>query len=892
MYAGAPICSPSRAALLSGRFADATGVWDLVTPGASEMQLMPDALVIGNMLAQGGYACGQIGKWHVSHENSEFRLAAFGFERLGYGQRHGNGHSLAIDQADTIITWITHQVNASRKFMVYHDAHECHEPVDKKSPQIFRNKYGMSNSPPTQFTPVCSMQTTIPGSGTVPYCAPRPMHLHRDVGSCAAPSCEHCNEHCERAPRSVKETGYVLRAKRESWGNQKTYLGCISQVDAAFGKVLGFLTAAGLEDNTLVLFSSDNGPELRLNGPLTRRDCFGSAAPFRGWKGSVFEGGIRVPGLVRWPAGGVGSFVRSELHEPIHFVDILPTLADAAGISIDQSILHGASFLRLLREPTVLPSNRSLGLTRPFPLYWSSHSLPGHGRVDDVCARCDVARYAVRSAQWKLIAYAVPYDCRTSPMQYITASKLLDSKVQLFNLQNDPGEEIDLARVHAKQTSSLLRELLRTRTAVQAVGRKWDLDCQLPNGKPGTTIFNRPALTGLCRCTAANASGATNDERSAMASSQQRNRHAPRPLLIIAPQHWEARREAKMVQAALSVHPLIVGINGDPFGSTLARASLSNHIAYQAMGAGSLLPSLRPSIDTQRHAELFGDGPFCAFEFGGQSGVRHNESARAKQAVLALMQSGSLLASAKLSDSIPAMRTLGFPVRVSVIASIDGLYGPYGQGVRCINGGERSRPPAAIVIESHNASSGSEHLSQSVGPPEGALVAAFAEAGTVALQLVRRDKEALWCELTHTLGGAHRDALRCAALAQGGLHDSLQGDVLQDMPQARGAAAREQLLLGSSVYTELERGVARGELLMSAVDFGVAAHAEDLAATQLLQTAGISVVSVAIEDLMRLIIARKVDVGRGPLALHTTDHDGSCPLLHGLGLTTLLGLCG
>lgn len=117
LYAGAPICSPSRAALLSGRFADATGVWELVSPGASEMQLQPDALILGNVLAQAGYACAQLGKWHVSHINLEVGLSAYGFERLT-SRRH-----YAFDQASIIVDWLGRQINASRPAFVYWDPH-------------------------------------------------------------------------------------------------------------------------------------------------------------------------------------------------------------------------------------------------------------------------------------------------------------------------------------------------------------------------------------------------------------------------------------------------------------------------------------------------------------------------------------------------------------------------------------------------------------------------------------------------------------------------------------------------------------------------------------------------------------------------------------------------
>lgn len=217
LYAGAPICSPSRAALLSGRFADATGVWDLVTPGASEMQLLPDALILGNVLAQGGYACGQVGKWHVSHKSSQVGLSAYGFESISPTQKR------AIEHSRTVIEWVSAQVNASRPFFLYWDPHECHEPVSKKSPEVYRGIYGTrAGAPPGGYAPSCSMQAA--STGASPYCAPRPPLAERNVGTCGAPGCGSCAP-CERGPQSAEEASSLQAAMQASWSNQRTYLG-------------------------------------------------------------------------------------------------------------------------------------------------------------------------------------------------------------------------------------------------------------------------------------------------------------------------------------------------------------------------------------------------------------------------------------------------------------------------------------------------------------------------------------------------------------------------------------------------------------------------------------------------------------------------------------------
>ncbi|KAG8466771.1 hypothetical protein KFE25_008150 [Diacronema lutheri] len=867
MYAGAPICSTSRAALLSGRYSDATGVWELVTPGASEMHLMPDAFILGNLLAQGGYACGQMGKWHVSHVHAEVDLAAYGFESIRPRRR------LAVDQANVLVGWLAQQLNASRPFFLYWDPHECHEPVAQKSPEPFRAAYGPPTGlPPVLFSPVCEMQTMLPGEIAIPTCTPLSSSPTRDVGSCEAPSCARC-ERCSRPAETDAERTRLVRARSESWRHQRTYLGCLTQADTAFGKLLTFLRTAGVEANTLVLLSSDNGPELRLHNPPARRDCFGSAAPFRGLKGSVYEGGIRVPGLVRWRGGGIGRFTRAELREPLHFVDVLPTLAEAAGIQLPQGAaarLHGVSFLRLLRTPAsaappemspsrlfrrepleaggVRPTgsqreNSSRALSRPFPLFWSTHLIAGNGRKDGVCARCDIARYAIRVGRWKLLAWTEPYDCRVRPMDYIIRARLLDEQMRLFDLRDDPTESRDLARIQPGRAAQLRQELVRTRAAVQAVGPTWDLSCQLPTGRRGVRVGIKPALTGLCHCKATSASGATIEERAALAASLTLTRAVPRPLLILSP----PCAGAELLDAALSAHPQVVSADSEPFRSTRPPASPLGGAAVAQQRA------VRSSV------ELFGGGPLCAFEFAPQLGARANATARALHAVRSIRHVGLLLASRKL-DALGREHPLGGALLVSVRASPEELVGaPQASGAACVDA-------KSARARARDAAAAAAQLSAPAHAGPSPLVAAFGAAGAVAVLLVRRDRLSHWCELTKGARSALR-AAQCSARGTADVRARIQGrGALRRVLESRiersarsrrlsVRAARQRLLSGGSVYRELEAAAAEGDLAMPSEEFDHAAEAEDAATEALLRAAGISVVKVAEEDLRGLLHA-------------------------------------
>lgn len=857
LYAGAPICSPSRAALLSGRYADAVGVWDLVTPGASEMQLLPDALVLGNVLAQGGYACGQIGKWHVSHDSPAVGLSAYGFESIR------PSHGYAVAQVITIMGWMQRQLNASLPFFLYWDPHECHEPVAQRSPEKFRFLYGKPMvRPPSNFSATCSM---LPNAHRAqPYCNNRTPLAHRKEGSCDTPGCAPGEQPCARPARNVDEQMGLQRAKRQSWSNQRTYLGCISQADAAFGKLLRFLRRSGIESDTLVLLASDNGPELRRNKPAMRRDCFGSAAPFRGSKASVFEGGIRVPGLVRWLAGGVGSLARAELHEPVHFVDVLPTLAEAAGIQLPDDAaerLHGVSILRLLRKSMVpsadSPAVESDRLSRPFPLYWTSHAIPGYARNDDACERCDCARYAIRVGRWKLIAWAEPYNCRPTPMDYITGAMLLANGTQLYDLHADHAEEHDLASEQPERTAWMLRMLVRTRAAVQANGPRWDLNCQLPTGKLGVTIYHRLQLKGMCHCMKRDAKGSTIAERHALAIEIQRSRHPPRPLLIISPPHVGS---AKVIQMALSVHPLVVGIDGE----------LLNAMGAKSVPDGSaVLPAQRAR---PAGVELFNGNPLCAFAFPAQLAARTNASARATQAVLAIRHGGLVLSSIKIDGNLVTLAN-SLPTRVSLRASAEEVFGPiHATGAPCVDHSLR-----AIGTQRDDAT-----LSTQADP----LVKALASAGTIALLVVRRDREAHWCELTSGVQNGMR-AARCAAHANshshGGPFATLQTAVGRSAELTRYgtvSAAKQRLHSGGSVYRKLVADAAQGDLHLTVEQFAVEADAEDAAAIELLRIAGIEVGSVSAEIVHGIAM-----LGR---SLDTTAPQSSWPLRAAQGELRLL----
>jgi arylsulfatase A len=326
LYAGAPVCSPSRAALFSGRNPNRLGIRDWIDHG-SGIHLPRSTATVARSLKAAGYTTCLSGKWHL---NSQFNgreptPGDFGFDHwfatqnnakhqdptnfIRNGQRAGplKGHasSLVVDEAIGFI-----DKAGDRPFAVFVTFHAPHEQVE--TPEAYTSMYADVPDPTT-----------------------------------------------------------------------RDYYGSVSLVDHEVGRLVSALDARGLRERTLVLFASDNGPEGLRRYPNAIHS-HGSAGALRGGKLSMYEGGLRVPGVIRWPGrvkpGG-------ECSEPLAFYDVLPTLCAAAGVPPPEGVaLDGVDVLPILEGRSV---------ERPVPLHWQyDHAQDGPWRI------------AVRRGPWKLLSDA------------------------------------------------------------------------------------------------------------------------------------------------------------------------------------------------------------------------------------------------------------------------------------------------------------------------------------------------------------------------------------------------------------------------------------------------------------------------------------------------------
>ncbi|MEK6248780.1 MAG: sulfatase-like hydrolase/transferase, partial [Planctomycetales bacterium] len=186
------------------------------------------------------------------------------------------------------------------------------------------------------------------------------------------------------------------------------YAAMISHMDQGVGQIMELVKQLGLDEDTLIMFSSDNGPAWpRFGG--TDSTFFNSTAGLRGYKGSLYEGGIRVPLLARWP----GHIQPNEVSDHLGaFWDILPTIADLAGCKISQQ-LDGIRF-----SPTLLGNSEDQA--EHDYLYWEFAGYSG--------------QQAVRMGPWKAMRKNILLRGNTRPM-----------KIELFHLNRDRSEQTDVA---------------------------------------------------------------------------------------------------------------------------------------------------------------------------------------------------------------------------------------------------------------------------------------------------------------------------------------------------------------------------------------------------------------------------------------------------------------
>ena len=361
-----PMCTPSRAALMTGRYPHRYGLQTAVIPSAGRYGLATDEWLLPQALREAGYTTAIVGKWHLGHADRKYWPRQRGFDSQ-YGPLLGE------------IDYFTHAAHGTVDW--YREEKRVDEPgyaTDLLGAEAVRKIEAHDPSKPLFLY----LAFTAPHAT---YQAPE--------------------EDLARYPDIADPS-------------RRAYAAMITAMDDEIGRVLAALEARGMRDDTLVVFQSDNGGprSARFTGEIdmSKSTIPADNGPWRDGKGMLYEGGTRVVALASWP----GRIAPGVVDQPIHMVDMYPTLAGLAGASLEKTKpLDGVDV-------------------------WSTISTGGPSPRKEVVYDVEPFRAALRDGDWKLVWKAI-----------------LPSKVELFDLSQDPGEQRDLAAAHPERVAALQQRI-------------------------------------------------------------------------------------------------------------------------------------------------------------------------------------------------------------------------------------------------------------------------------------------------------------------------------------------------------------------------------------------------------------------------------------------------
>lgn len=359
-YVCSGVCSPSRTAFMTGRFPARYAIHGhLAQADLNARRGMPDWLdpaapTLPRLLKQAGYATGHFGKWHLGHGKDAPTPAEYGFDTFQAVNANPEGWPEKTPYFRANST--EHIFDAAVKFMAANRERPFYAQAWLLLPHATLNPTDEQLKKYARFGPVES----------VPY-----------------------------------------------HGTKKIYYASVGAIDEQIGRLMGELDRLGLADNTIVVFSSDNGPEDISIGNAVHSGI-GSAGPLRGRKRSLYEGGVRVPFIVRWP--GHAPAGRVDNTSVMAGCDFLPTFCALAGVRLPESLpLDGQDMSPVLNgTPT----------TRATPLMWEWR----FGIANHVWNKSPIL--SIRDGQYKLLL---------NPDR---------SRVELYDIPADPSEQDNIARQH------------------------------------------------------------------------------------------------------------------------------------------------------------------------------------------------------------------------------------------------------------------------------------------------------------------------------------------------------------------------------------------------------------------------------------------------------------
>lgn len=422
-HAASTVCSPARAALLTGRQPYRLGIYYLVE---DDVHLRREEVTVASLLKRQGYDTCFVGKWHVTrigaaaqgqpspgdhgfdHWFATEHNAFDGPENPGRFYRNGVPvGSLRGWYCDLIVeealTWLRNRPDPTRPFFLHVNSHEPHTPV----------------RPPSRYAEMYD------------------------------------NERVDGLERSIAYGG-IARRNAADRNLKHHYYGTVTQLDNAFGALDAGLDALRLRQDTLVVFTSDNGPETPITpeeergvvDPLRDRS-FGTPGPLRGMKRYVYEGGHRIPFIARWPrrirAGSVS-------HALVNGTDFLPTCAAVTGAALPPD--------RVIDGVDISPVFEGRGIERPIPACWTFPARYFH-----------LPHIAMRDGDYVLIGWMVEKRPDQLWIDWVKTTRL--ERSELYDLGTDISQRHDLSPRDPARRERMATQLAGLWAGIQAEAPVW-----------------------------------------------------------------------------------------------------------------------------------------------------------------------------------------------------------------------------------------------------------------------------------------------------------------------------------------------------------------------------------------------------------------------------------
>lgn len=374
-YAAAPVCSPTRASIMTGQHPARVGITDYLRADDTKF-LAPGVPALPKMLKRAGYRTGLIGKWHLM---GDYRL------RKGDPKLHG---------FDEVVCSETSYIGPG----YYWHPYKHLQGLDARAPREYLTD--RLNREAVDF-------------------------IGRNAGAPFFLELSHYAPHTRLDGRPEKVARYRSDPRAGEKTNNPVLAAMLESIDEGVGAILEELSRRRLDRDTLVVFTSDNGGETTVT----------TNAHLRGGKSQLYEGGIRVPLIARWP----GRVPRGRVSAaPVVSTDLYPTLIELAGMKSPAGhVLDGVSIAGLLQRPESRLAERDICWYYPLA---ADHFLGGRSAA------------SIRDARWKLIEF------------FSTGER------QLFDLSADPSEKRDLAADKPEVAGGLAARLAAWRKSVGAEG--------------------------------------------------------------------------------------------------------------------------------------------------------------------------------------------------------------------------------------------------------------------------------------------------------------------------------------------------------------------------------------------------------------------------------------